>query len=471
MTEKVTVETHQGAVVPMGFDAHTGAVKAVYPIQDALLFVHGATGCSFYPRILFSMHDNYPVRALSSGLEQRHVIFGGGDVLVDGLRKAVKTLHPKLIVIQGTCIPLLTGDDLEGIAREVAQETGAMIIATSNPNFKGNQMDGFQNVILAYIRQVMKETGEKIQGSVNLLGVMPSEYNWRADLREIRRILKALGIKVNSTLVGYDTTVEEIIRAPKAEANILLYPEVGLPTARLMEERFGIPCIETTFPPIGISSSREWILKVAEHFGLQERAETFLEEEMGAMGDALGELDIGQFFPLQYLFGRTYALKAMPFQIPALVRFLWEDLSLRPTTIAFQEYDEGCYRRLEEVLQDCRLEPEVQTRGDHLEFFEAITHHHNYPYGDPWLVFGSTIDALELAWEGHRLPVVRYAYPVLDESLVNNQPFVGLRGVAFWAERIHNELVKKLWGAEDAAGNFPDFFSNVKEVLAPFMAK
>ena len=470
MTEKVAVES-QGAVVPMGFDAHTGAVKAVYPIQDALLFVHGATGCSFYPRILVSMHDNYPVRALSSGLEQRHVIFGGGEVLAEGLRKAVKTFHPRLIVVQGTCIPLLTGDDLQGITREVAQETGLKIIATSNPNFKGNQMDGFQNVIQAYIEQVMEGNREKIPGSVNLLGVMPSEYNWRADLREIRRILKALGLKVNSTLVGYDTTVEEIARAPQAEANILLYPELGLPSARLMEERFGIPCVQTAFPPIGIASTREWVFKIAEHFGLQERAEALLEEEMGAMGDALGELDVGQFFPLQYLFGKTYGLKAMPFQIPALVRFLWEDLSLRPTTLAFREYDAGCHRRLAELLQSYRLDPEVQTRGDHLEFFESITRHHTYPYGDPWLVFGSTIDALELAWGGHRLPVIRYAYPVLDESLVTNQPFVGLRGVAFWAERIHNALVKKLWGSEDAAGNFPDFFSNVQGVLAPFMAK
>lgn len=469
LNPKALGTAERGSVVPMGYDSHCGAIKAVYSVKDALLYVHGSVGCTFYQRCLFSMHDNFYIKMLSSGLEQKHVIFGGEQVLEEGLEKAIQVFQPELIVVQNTCIPILIGDDAEGVVKRLKEKRGIKILSSNNPNYRGNQVSGFQNVLKDYVTQLMERQGPPRERSVNLLGVMPGEYNWRADLREAKRLLRGIGLSVNATLIGYDTTVREIVQAPQAEANVFLYPEVGLPTAELMKERFGTPYLETAFPPLGISSTREWLLRIAAHFGLTGQAEALLEEEMTQMGEALSELDTGQFFPLQFLFGKNYALKANPFQIPAMVRFLYEDLSLCPTTIAFKEVDEQSLARLEKVLQENDLSPEVQTSGDHLQFFEAITRNHHYPFGDPWIVIGSTLDALELAWAGQRLPVIRFTFPVIDEALIIDHPFVGLRGVVFLIQQLYNELIKKVWETEDAVGTFSDLFTNVQRALEPFM--
>lgn len=448
---------------PMGLDSNHGAIRAIYTVEGALCFVHGAVGCSFNARLLYSLHDNEVVRLTSSMMEGEHVIYGGEELLEKALLEASEAYRPELIVIQNTCIPLLIGDDSAAVARKVAQQTGVKIISTNNPNYEGKQLDGFQNVLKAYIGELMDPSTEIRGKSVNLLGVIPGEYNWRRSLREAVRILNSLGLSVNCVLVGEATTVGEIKGAPKAEANVLFYPEVGLPAARLMEERFGIPYIDTVFPPIGIESTREWILKITEFFDLTKEGQAFIEREMEAMGGALAELEKGQLYNLQFLFGKTYALAGAPYQIPAMVKFLCEDLSMVPTTIAFHEYDPSSFSKLEGFLRKEYLSVEVQTDGDHLQFLEAIKKGYQHPYGDPWLVFGSTLDALHLAFSGVALPVVRFSYPVYDQAIITDRSFAGFRGVVSLVEEIHNTLNLKLSNTGCAFG-LPNPFAVLEKI-------
>lgn len=451
MMDKTADET----IIPMGLDDNMGAIRAIYPIRDALCYVHGATGCTMHGRFFFAWHDNALLRILSSGVEGKHIIFGGEELLEESLIKAVEVTDPKLIVIQNTCIPALVGDDTAQVARRVSERTGVKVLSTVNPNYKGYQLDGYQNVVNAYVAELMQP--QRIQkGCVNLLGVMPGEFNWTNSVREAVWLLHELGLEVNCTLVGEETTVKEIIEAPAAQANVLLYPEVGLPAARAMQEQFGIPFIETVWPPVGIEASREWLLTIGAALGREAQAEGVIEREMAEMGQALNRLGAGQMVHLEFLCGKTYALEASPFQVPAMVKFLYEDLGLVPNVVAFQEPYPLSQGRLEAVLKQYDLHPEVQPVGDHRAFQEAITRNHVYPYGDPWVVIGSSIDAFHLSLGGQRLPVMRFSYPVLDEAIVTDRPFVGFRGVVCLAERLHNLFQEKLFYTRYPVGHFPD---------------
>lgn len=453
------------AVAPMGSDCNLGAIRAVYPIEDAICLLHGGVGCSFNARFLFTIHDNRFIRLLSTGIENKHVIFGGEELLEEGLEKAIETSRPELVVVLGTCIPALTGDDLEGVARRVAQRRGVRVIALNNPNYKGGQLLGYHSVVSAYVEQLMEPPGQVEKRSVNLLGVMPGEHNWVNDEREMRRLLEALGLEVRCTLVGAETRVKDILRAPGAEANVLAYPSVGLPAARQMREKFDTPWIETTYPPVGIEASREWLRKIAGFFGLEKRAEEVIAEEMRRMGRALRRLQEGQVYNLQFFSGKTYAIAAAPFQLPAMVRFLYEDLDMHPYVVAFQEMDEPSYGQLMELLNNYGLSPQVQTHGDHREFKEAIARDYRYPGGDPWLVFGSWLDAFDLAIRGVRVPVIRFSYPVMDYSILTEVPFMGLRGVITWAERIHNSLNAVAMWTHSAFGHFPNPYEFIEEQI------
>lgn len=456
--------TEKHAVTPMGLDAHTGAIRAAYTVKGALVLCHGASGCTFNMRNLFAWHDNVHMRLPTTGMVENNVIFGGEELLDQALEKAIDTYSPELIVIQGTVIPFLIGDDLEGIANVVSQRRGVKILCATSPNYKGPQLDGYQNVVQHYVTGLMEKPSQREKGSVNLLGVFPGEYNWRNDQAELVRLLEALGLKVNCVLVGDGVTVQELMNAPGAEANVLAYPEVGLPAARLMETRFGVPYVATDFPPLGVESSREWILRIADFFGRREAGELLFDREMREMGRRLSRLSMGSFNGIEWLMGKTYALALSPFQIPGMVKFLHEDLSLRPTTLAFREYDEGCHRRLEEVLRASDLTPEILTSGDIHEYVAALKRDYMYPYGDPWLAFGSSVELSHLCTSGVRLPVIRMAFPVMDETIITDRPFMGLRGVVTLAESIFNALNPKLFLTDQAFGQIPYPLSLAEEL-------
>lgn len=456
--------------IPMSLDCLMGGVRAVYPIKDALCLLDGAAGCNFYGCLIPMLHDNYPVRQPALGITTKTVVYGGEELLAEALERAIKVFQPNLIVVHKACIPALIGDDCEGIARTIGQKTGMKIICADTPNYRGNQMDGFNTVLNAFVEELMEDTGERKEKAVNIIGMMPGEYNWRANLREIVRLIKALGLSVNTMLIGYDISVEEIIHAPAAQANVPIYPELGLPSARLMQDKFGTPCIETELPPLGVEATREWLTRIGEFFGIAERAKRLFEEEMILLGDSLAELD-PTFIPLEFLFGKTYSIETAPYLIPAMVKFLIEDLSMKPITIAFQEYSEIFEAQLQKILQENNLSAEVQTSGELSQFLESVKRNHIYPFGDPWIVFGSTPDALELSWAGQRLPVIRFSYPVYDEAIITDRPFLGLRGVGFLTERIHNALHKKIWGSEYPVGTFYDSFTEVENITRSLMVK
>lgn len=92
-----------------GFDCLEKELRAVCPIEDALCFLHRAVGCSFNARSLFTLHDNRSMRLLSTGIEGKHIVFGGEEVLGEGLEKAIETVRPELVVVLGTCIPTPSG--------------------------------------------------------------------------------------------------------------------------------------------------------------------------------------------------------------------------------------------------------------------------------------------------------------------------------------------------------------------------
>jgi len=445
----------RNAITPMGLDCSTGAIRAVYPIRDALILCHAASGCTFNLRNFLAIHDNTLMRAPTTGMIENDVIFGGEELLDTALEKAIDVYEPELIIVHGSVIPFLIGDDIQGICQIVSQRRGVRIISLDSPNYKGNQMDGYLDVIQHYITQVMEEPKEKQPYTVNLLGVFPAEYNWRNDEEEVIRLLRALGLQIRCVLTGQNTQVADIVSAPEATLNVLFYPELGRPAAQLMEERFGIPYIDTEYPPLGIESTKDWLFRIAEFFQLEERAEEVFEQEMNRLAKALSRLSMGKFNSLEWLFGKTYSLALAPFQIPGMIKFLYEDLSMRPTTVAFREYDQTCHRLTEEVLKRYDLRAEIQTSGDIHEYIEALERDYTYPYGHPWIAFGSTIDASHLCSRGIKLPVIRMAFPVLDEAMITERPFLGLRGVVTFTELIFNALSSKVFLTDQAFGHIP----------------
>lgn len=443
-----TAKVRNNAVVgiePMGPDTIQGSVRAMFPMRNSVGIIHGGVGCTFYARFFLTFVDNINMKLLGTLFEADDVVFGGNKTLETALEKVVDVYRPELIVLSNACVPLLIGDDVHGISKRLSKKNGVKIVCVDNANYTGNEIDGYLNVAKEYVKQLMEKKGAVKERTVNLIGTMPAEYNWKRDVKELKRLLTALGLEVNCTFLGPQTYPSEIANAPQAQANVMLFPEIGLPVARLMKDSFETPYIETKLPPVGIEATKEWLIKIGEFFGLEKRVAKLIDEELDNMAEPLAELSAGDCYNLAWLFGKTYAMESMPFWIPAMVKCLREDLSLYPRTLAFQQYHQDSFDRLQEVLKELDLSPEVQTSGDYYEFKEAIARDHHYPWGDPWFVFGSTYTAVFSSVTNTRVPVFPWSTAYWDKKIVTDRPFVGFRGVVTMAEEIHNLLQQKAW--------------------------
>ena len=136
---------------------------------------------------------------------------------------------------KATAAPVI-GDDVKGIAEEFG---GPWPVYTMDSGgLKGSFEKGFARAFLRVVEE-MKE-GSTVPASVNVLGLSEVYLKGREEGNEIRRILKGCGIRVIST-PGCESSWHEIMEAPKASFNLVVRDELGLPAAKEMERKFGVP--------------------------------------------------------------------------------------------------------------------------------------------------------------------------------------------------------------------------------------
>ena len=171
-------------------------------------------------------------------------------------------------VITG-CMTDIIGDDVSAVVREFQQSGQALVVAETG-GFKGNSAKGHELIWEAFITQYVAKDLPVDPLQVNLLGLIPAQnVFWRGDLLELKRLLTALGLKVNTFFTPFDT-LEQLRTASSAAVNIVLSDIHGQATAAKFHEVHGTPSL--TLPiPIGPTATRAFLEAVARHFAIAEQ--------------------------------------------------------------------------------------------------------------------------------------------------------------------------------------------------------
>ena len=104
-----------------------------------------------------------------------------------------------------------------------------------------------------------RERDPEAKPSCNLLGPAALGFRHRDDVREIVRLVGQLGVDVRVT-APLGASPEDIRRLGEADFNVVLYPEIALPTAQWLERAYGQPYTRTV--PIGVGATRAFIAEV-----------------------------------------------------------------------------------------------------------------------------------------------------------------------------------------------------------------
>ncbi len=411
---------------PIDSSMMVGAFRAVDGIKDAYPFFNSPLGCPFHMLIMWSRHKRDTMMYSHAMIVEEDVIMGYNDKLEGALNKVVDSLpdSTKAIAVISSDAAEIILPDIERISNKIMQERGGKIrvIPIRAAGIKGNHIDGFNLAMSMFLENYFKKSKDTIPMSVNLLGVVQDEVTHSGDVTEVERLLNAIGISVISTMFLKSST-EDIRNAGKAAANIVLNEEYGLQGAKYLEEEFGMPYICES-PPFGYEGTRDWLLKVSEHFGLGEQASDFIEGEERRVYPLIVQGD-------QYFAGTKVAVYADPTTAVGITRLVTE-LGMKPIITGFSVKSDLSASFLDEIIKRYKIAPEVLYE-DNINFKFMLREL------KPEIVFGCGFHH-EVSHEigAYHIPI---SYPTSNRLRILDVPAMGYAGMLYMAQKIGDELL------------------------------
>jgi nitrogenase molybdenum-iron protein alpha/beta subunit len=343
--------------------AFIGTVFVAGGILDGAVVYHGVSGCNAMAQHFRG--DLVPnggyVPVIPSGFLETETIMGGAGKLERTLRaiafgepRPLMSRRPSCVWICLSDAPAVGGDDIEGVAKRMAEETGLTILPVDNPGFKGGVVLGAELALTRVLDEVV-EPSDAPKAGINLVApFLMGSANWPFDIDYLVELLEAADVKVNLVL-SRNITFGDLKRFSRAEANYLLtYDE--MPDFVRKSEAVGVPTWDALLPlPFGMGNTEEWYLALADRFGSVEKAKQRLVQEMGEVQRVLHRNY--NFSWMASFLSDKYAAVCGPAPFAAaMTRYLFHDLNVRVRVVGLWSESEQGIRKAETVLQplsDC----------------------------------------------------------------------------------------------------------------------
>ncbi len=426
----VVTESPRGTCVLGGINAVLSAVDKVCPIY------HAGPGCCMQTTAGESgqaggrqAHFLSGVSLPSSNMLEREVVFGGVDKLRSTIEGAIEIIDADAYFILTGCTAGIIGDDIKSIAAEFVEQ-GHPVYPIEAPGFAGDTYLGYEAAFQAFLTYLVEEGLPKQPDLVNLFGIVPyHDPFWSGNLEELSRILKKLGLKVNTFFTEHQG-VEAIRSSSAAALNIIVNPWLLKSAAREYEERFGIPTLRIPGLPVGATDTTTFVRKVAEVLQLDEkRVERVIAEEEDYVYSFL-ETAIGA------LSWKKFAVVADANTAVGFTRFLANDYSFSPvitiiTDPVFREEDKERIKAQIESLEYAKA-PELVFETDQFRIFQALEKHDEIT-----LLIGSSNEREIALKKDIQCSVM--AFPITDR-LIFNRTYTGYKGSLTFIEDLYDNL-------------------------------
>ena len=427
-----------------------GALVTINAIERAVAIVHASPGCAASADGAAMVGSGYWGSTLtdsratpSTNIVEKEVIFGGEERLSEQIASTLKVVDADLYAVITGCMTDIIGDDVKAVVSDF-QKQGKPVIFAETGGFKGSSAVGYDFIWDAIIEQFVERGLPRNPRLVNILGLIPAQdVFWRGNLEELKRLLTAIGLEVNTFLSPFDQ-LPHLKKSSQAALNIVLSDIHGLKPARLYEEIHGVPFVSEPLP-IGPTATTGFLRRLAERFDLdRQRVETVIAAEsawyyrfINPLTDLFTDQDFQRFAVVignaNYAFAATSFVAADLGWIPyfavvtdilndgekeaVLARFATLDPDLRPKVV-FETDTSQIQARLQEELEK-----------------------ENDPYGtpiSPAFVIGSNLDRPLAA--GLKAGFWGVSYPITNR-IVTDQFYVGFRGGLRLATDIISVLV------------------------------
>lgn len=241
---------------------HVGAMRVAAAMRGLHYVLHAPQGDT-YADLLFTMIERRDTRppVTYTTFQARDLGADTAELFKSAAREAYERFSPQAMIVGASCTAELLQDDPGGLAK--ALDLPCPVIPLELPAYQKKENWGASETFYRLVRGLAgarRDRPLRDRKSCNILGPTALGFRCRDDVREIEKLLAALGVDVN-VVAPLGASPKDLTRLGDADFNVLLYPEIGLAAAQWLERAHGQPF--TRVVPIGVGATRDFIAEVA----------------------------------------------------------------------------------------------------------------------------------------------------------------------------------------------------------------
>jgi light-independent protochlorophyllide reductase subunit B len=357
---------------------HVGAMRIATSMSDVHYVLHAPQGDT-YADLLFTMIERRDRRPPVTYTTFQARDLGGdtAELVKVAVREAYDRYQPAAMLVGESCTAELIQDQPGSLAQGMSLPIP--VVPLELPAYSKKENWGASETFYHLVRTLLLPTAPAPgtprptrdtarRPRANLLGATLLGFRCRDDVKEITRLLDALGVEVH-VVAPLHADPDAIRRLPEADVNVVMYPEIADTTARWLQKTFGMPMVRTV--PIGIGATRDFIVEIGSTLGLD--VEPFLTRERlgSATMDASQSLLpwYSRSVDATYLTGKRVFIFGDATHVRAAARIAADELGF--AVVGIGTYSREYARDIREVAARFGLEPIVS--DDYLDVEQAVT--------------------------------------------------------------------------------------------------
>ena len=415
------VETIPGSLSERGC-SYCGAKLVIGGVlKDTIQLIHGPVGCAYdtwhtkrYP----SDNGNFQLKYVwSSDMKEQHVVFGGEKLLKKAMLEAFAEFPDiKRMMVYTTCSTALIGDDIKPVVKEVEKELGDVDIFTVEcPGFAGvSQSKGHHVFNMGWMTDKVGTFEPEITSpyTINVIG----DYNIQGDTFVMEKYMEKMGIQIIAHFTG-NGTYDSLRGMHRAQLNVTNCARSAGYIANELKKKYGIPRIDVD--TWGFDYAKEGLRKIGAFFGIEDRAEAVIAEEVAKYESKL------EWYKAR-LTGKKVCIWTGGPRLWHWTKALEDDLGMHVVAMSSKF---GHQEDFEKVIARGEEGTIYIDDGNELEFFEVLE------MVKPDLVLtGPRVGAL----------VKKLHLPYVNGHGYHNGPYMGFEGAVNMARDMYNAIYSPL---------------------------
>ena len=391
-------------------------------IKDCIQMIHGPVGCAYdtwhtkrYP----SDNDNFQLKYVwSSSIKEKHIVFGGEKQLKQSMLEAFAAMpHIKRMFVYTTCSTALIGDDPKAVAKDVEKQLGDVdIFVVECPGFAGvSQSRGHHVLNMAWMNEKVGTVEPEITSpyTMNFIG----DYNIQGDTMVLEKYFQQMGIQIIAHFTG-NATYDQLRGMHRAQLNVVNCARSAGYIANELKQRFGIPRMD--IDSWGFSYVQEGVRKVGAFFGLEDKAEEVIAQEIAKYK---AKLD----WYKERLVGKKVCIWTGGPRLWHWTKALEDDLGMQVVAMSSKF---GHQEDFEKVIARGNTGTIYIDDGNELEFFEVLE-----MVKPDVILTGPRVGTL----------VKKLHIPYVNGHAYHNGPYMGFEGAVNMARDLYNAIHSPLW--------------------------